>query len=103
MSPELSVLSGLDRSRSRASSTSRDVYLDYNASAPLDPRVAAVMVPALTERSGNASSSHSFGQRQAAAVDGARQAVAALVGSSPSGSCSLPAQRKRTTWRFEEQ
>lgn len=85
MAPELSVLSGPDRARSRASSTRRDVYLDYNASAPLDPRVAAVMVPALIERLGNASSTHSFGQRQAAAVDGARQAVAALVGSSPSG------------------
>ena len=85
MSPELAVLSGPDRSRSRGPSTSREVYLDYNASAPLDPRVAAVMVPALTERSGNASSTHSFGQRQAAAVDGARQAVAALVGSAPSG------------------
>lgn len=85
MAPELSVLSGPDRARSRASSTRRDIYLDYNASAPLDPRVAAVMVPALIERLGNASSTHSFGQRQAAAVDGARQAVAALVGSSPSG------------------
>ena len=74
-----------DRSRSRASSTSSDVYLDYNASAPLDPRVAAVMVPALTERWGNASSTHSSGRMQAASVDRARQAVAALVGSSPSG------------------
>ena len=85
MSPELSVLPGPDRSRPRASRASREVYLDYNGSAPLDPRVAAVMVPALTERSGNASSTHSFGQRQAAAVDGARQSVAALVGGSPSG------------------
>lgn len=79
------MLSGPDGSRSDASGTRKDVYLDYNASAPLDPRVAAVMVPALIERLGNASSTHSFGQRQAAAVDGARQAVAALVGSSPSG------------------
>lgn len=79
------MLSGPDRSRSRISSTDREVYLDYNASAPLDPRVAAVMVPALIQRSGNASSTHSLGRRQAAAVDGARQAVAALVGSCPSG------------------
>ena len=43
------------------------------------------MVPALMERTGNASSTHSFGQRQAAAVDDARQAVAALVGTAPSG------------------
>lgn len=78
------MLSEPDRSRTRASGSSREVYLDYNASAPLDPRVAAVMIPAL-ERSGNASSPHSFGQRQAVAVDAARQAVAALVGSAPSG------------------
>ncbi|MCY3705267.1 MAG: cysteine desulfurase family protein [Gammaproteobacteria bacterium] len=85
MAPELSVLSGPGRSRPRASRACRQIYLDYNASAPFDPRVAAVMVPALMERTGNASSTHSFGQRQAAAVDDARQAVAALVGTAPSG------------------
>ena len=87
MSPELSVLSeaGSQRSASPASRMTRDVYLDYNGSAPLDPRVAAVMVPVLTEGSGNASSTHGFGRRQAVAVEDARQAVAALVGSAPSG------------------
>ena len=75
----------LRRSAFAPSRTARDVYLDYNASAPLDPRVADVMVPVLRDRSGNASSTHRFGQRQAAAVDGAREDVAALVGSSPSG------------------
>lgn len=79
------MLSGPGRSRPRASRACRQIYLDYNASAPFDPRVAAVMVPALMERTGNASSTHSFGQRQAAAVDDARQAVAALVGTAPSG------------------
>ena len=34
--------------------TEREIYLDYNGSAPLDPRVARVMVPVLTERLGNA-------------------------------------------------
>ena len=62
----------------------REVYLDYNGSAPLDPRVAAIMVPILTDESGNASSNHRFGQRQAAAVDEAREQVAALVGGRPS-------------------
>ena len=85
MPPDLLVLSAPDRARAGAPSARREVYLDYNASAPLDPRVAAVMVPTLVERSGNASSTHSFGQKQAAAVDDARQAVAALVGNSPSG------------------
>ena len=61
------------------------VYLDYNGSAPLDPRVAEIMVPILTEKFGNASSTHRFGQRQAVAVDEAREQVATLVGGRPSG------------------
>ena len=47
----------------------REVYLDYNASAPLDPRVLEAMAPILTGSVGNASSVHRFGRRQAAAVD----------------------------------
>ncbi|MFW6041982.1 MAG: aminotransferase class V-fold PLP-dependent enzyme, partial [Guyparkeria sp.] len=62
-----------------------EVYLDYNGSAPLDPRVAEAMLPVLTGGFGNASSVHRFGQRQAAAVDEAREHVAALVGGKPSG------------------
>ena len=58
----------------------REVYLDYNGSAPLDPRVAEVMVPVLSEGIGNASSAHRFGRRQAAAVDEAREHVALMVG-----------------------
>ena len=57
-----------------------EVYLDYNASSPLDPRVAEAMMPILTDAIGNASSVHRFGRRQAAAVDDAREHVAALVG-----------------------
>ena len=63
----------------------REIYLDYNASAPLDPRVAEEMLPALTAGIGNASSAHRFGQRQAGAVELARERVAALVGGSRSG------------------
>ena len=62
----------------------RGVYLDYNGSAPLDPRVADVMVPILTHGIGNASSTHRFGRSQAAEVDDAREQVAALVGGRPS-------------------
>ena len=61
----------------------REVYLDYNGSAPLDPRVADAMVPTLKEGIGNASSIHRFGRRQHAAVDDAREHVAALVGGHP--------------------
>ena len=63
----------------------REVYLDYNASSPLDPRVAEAMMPMLTDAVGNASSVHRFGRRQAAAVDDAREHVAELVGGRASG------------------
>ena len=63
----------------------REVYLDYNASAPLDPRVGEAMIPVLTAATGNASSVHRFGRRQAGAVDEAREHVAALVGGRASG------------------
>ncbi|MDE0268829.1 MAG: cysteine desulfurase family protein [Acidimicrobiaceae bacterium] len=62
-----------------------EVYLDYNASAPLDPRVMDAMVPVLRESVGNASSVHRFGRRQAAAVNDARDLVSALVGGRASG------------------
>ena len=63
----------------------REVYLDYNASAPVDPRVFEAMVPVLSGEVGNASSVHRFGRRQAGAVDEAREHVAALVGGRPGG------------------
>ena len=72
-----------ERYESRGREITRGVYLDYNGSAPLDPRVADVMVPVLTERSGNASSTHAFGRRQATLVEDAREQVAAMVGGSP--------------------
>jgi cysteine desulfurase len=59
------------------------IYLDHNATTPLDPRVLEAMVPVLREGFGNASSLHWFGQRARAAVDEARGEVAALVGASP--------------------
>ena len=60
-----------------------EVYLDYNGSSPLDPRVGKAMWPALAEWYGNASSTHRFGRRQAAAVEDARARVASLVGGRP--------------------
>ena len=63
----------------------KDVYLDYNASAPLDPRVFESMAPVLSGEVGNASSVHRFGRQQAAAVDESREHVAALVGGRPGG------------------
>ena len=62
----------------------KSVYLDYNGSGPLDPRVAEIMVPILMEGIGNASSVHRFGLQQNAVVDEAREHVGAMVGVGPS-------------------
>ena len=58
----------------------RKVYLDHSATTPSDPRVVEAMLPYLTERFGNASSVHSFGQEARAGVDRARRQVGAFVG-----------------------
>lgn len=56
------------------------VYLDYNATTPLDKRVLAQMMPYLTEQFGNASSiQHNFGWQADEAVKKARQQVADLI------------------------
>jgi cysteine desulfurase len=59
------------------------VYLDYNATTPVDPAVARAMRPFLHEAFGNPSSSHGFGARAKQAVDDARSQVAALIGCAP--------------------
>jgi len=56
------------------------IYLDYSSTTPVDPRVAQKMITFLTEEFGNpASRSHSFGWTAEAAVEDAREQVAALV------------------------
>src|SRR5580692_593158 len=58
----------------------RRVYLDNNATTPVLPEVFEAMRPYFSERFGNASSIHHHGQETRAAVEGARDAVAALLG-----------------------
>jgi cysteine desulfurase len=61
----------------------RRIYLDYNATTPVDPRVLDAMLPFLRDDYGNPSSLHWFGQRARAAVEEARARVAGLVGAEP--------------------
>jgi cysteine desulfurase len=56
------------------------IYLDYNATTPVDRAVLEAMLPYFAENFGNASSIHSSGQRGRSAVDAARDSVAALIG-----------------------
>jgi cysteine desulfurase len=60
------------------------IYLDHNATSPVDARVIAAMEPYWTERWGNASSVHSAGRAARRAVEEAREHVAALVGADDS-------------------
>ncbi|MGW8955570.1 cysteine desulfurase family protein [Streptomyces sp. NPDC055709] len=58
----------------------RPIYLDHQATTPLDPRVLEAMLPYLTDQFGNPGSAHAYGTRAAAAVSTARRHVARFVG-----------------------
>lgn len=60
------------------------IYMDYSATTPVDPRVAQKMIPYITEHFGNpASRSHPYGWEAEAAVEEAREQIAALVNADP--------------------
>ncbi|MER5624380.1 aminotransferase class V-fold PLP-dependent enzyme [Streptosporangium sp. NPDC002544] len=59
------------------------VYLDYNATTPVDPRVAEAMAPHLRDLFGNPSSSHLYSAAPRMALAAARGQVAALIGARP--------------------
>ncbi len=59
------------------------IYLDYNATTPLDPAVIEAMLPYLREHFGNPSSTHQYGKTAHEAVEKARIQVAELLGARP--------------------
>jgi cysteine desulfurase len=59
------------------------IYLDHNATTPVDPDVLEAMLPYLRDGFGNPSSRHAHGARARAAVERARGEVAALIGAAP--------------------
>jgi len=63
--------------------TSKPIYLDYNATTPIDRGVAEAMLPYLYEHFGNPSSVHPYGVQARRAVERARAQVAALLGCEP--------------------
>ncbi len=56
------------------------IYLDYNATTPVDPRIVDAMLPLFTQSYANPASKHAAGQAAATLVEDAREQVAALVG-----------------------
>lgn len=59
------------------------IYLDHNATTPVDPEVVKAMRPYLEEEFGNPSSAYSLGKRAREGVDWAREGVASLLGCQP--------------------
>jgi cysteine desulfurase len=59
------------------------IYLDYNATTPVDAAVLDAMLPYLRGEFGNPSSAHGLGSRAHDAVEAARAEVAALIGAAP--------------------
>src|SRR6516225_3592462 len=66
-----------------ATRTMTPIYLDYNATTPLDPAVVGAMMPYLVQHFGNPSSTHTFGKAAHDAVDQARCQVADFLGAQP--------------------
>ena len=79
----LNEAKGIFLSGREADEMKKPVYLDYNATTPLDHEVAAAMLPFIDKHFGNPSSSYSLGRYSRNAIEQARKQVAALTGCRP--------------------
>lgn len=72
------------QSRTMAAPTQKPVYLDYQATTPMDPRVLDAMMPYFTEKFGNPHSrNHLFGWEAEDGVETAREQIASLINADP--------------------
>ena len=62
----------------------KQIYLDHNATTPVDPEVVEAMVPYLRDGFGNASSVHSYGRDAKVALENARELIASVINCDPS-------------------
>ena len=78
------VAAGDSSSAERGANVKLPIYLDYQATPPLDPRALKAMMPYFTEHFGNPhSTTHAYGSISAEAVERARGQVASLIGADP--------------------
>ena len=88
----------LDRSGRGPGLPARPIYLDYNATTPVDPLVLEALLPALERDFGNPSSAHAFGDAPRRALGLARAGWPPSSAPHRTRSCSPPAARSPTRW-----
>ncbi len=82
--------------------STQPIYLDYNATTPMDPRVLEAMLPFFTEHFGNpASSQHLWGWTAARAIEKARHQVAGLISAKPTEIYFNSGATEGNNWVFQ--